>query len=119
VIIKIILAVAIGVIVLWFLANHNTHQARAWKKLSLISFTIISIIVVWLPDTANRAANKVGVGRGADLLLYLLTLAFIFSTLGLYIKSREDQRKIVKLARRIALIETELRDKNKVKRTAG
>jgi len=111
VIIKIILAISIVLTLLWFLTHHNTHQAKAWKKVALIAFTFLSIIVVWFPDTANTVAHKVGVGRGADLLLYLLTLAYIFSTLSLYIKNREDQKRIVRLARRIALIEAELHNK--------
>jgi len=104
-IIKVILAFAITFIALWFLINRNTYKARAWKKIAMIIFTILAVIVVWFPNTSNTIAHKVGVGRGADLLLYLLALAFIFSTLSLYIKHKEDQRHIVILARRIALIE--------------
>src|SRR5581483_4196965 len=111
--IKLILVVVILGIMVWFLGNRTTHQVRAWQRLGLLLLTLIGVIVVISPDTSNKVAHKLGVGRGADLLLYLLTLAFIFMTLNLYLKNKEDQKRIVALARKLALIEAQLRLKNR------
>ena len=107
-IIKSILTLAILIVMGWFLSNRTTHQVRAWQKLGLIILTVIGLIVVISPETSNKLAHKVGIGRGADLLLYLLTLSFIFMILNLYLKGKEDQRRIVLLARRISLLETRI-----------
>ena len=98
----------------WFLSNRTSHQARAWQKVGVILLTIVGIIVVLLPDTSNKAAHKLGVGRGADLLLYLMSLAFIFLVLSIYLKNKEDQKRIVVLTRKIALLEAQKQNSNKL-----
>jgi small membrane protein len=112
-IIKILLISAILVLIVWFLSNRTTHQVRAWQKIGVILLTLIGAGVVISPDSSNRIAHKLGVGRGADLLLYLLTVSFIFMTLSLYLKNKEEERRIVVLARKIALLESRLSDRNK------
>jgi len=110
-IIKTVLVIAILLLIVWFLSNRTTHQVKAWQKIGVILLTIVGIVVVISPDTSNRIAHKVGVGRGADLLLYLLTLAFIFMILNLYLKNKEEQRRIVTLARKVALLEARLNER--------
>ncbi len=83
---------------------------KAIKKLGLLGLSIIAVISVLFPDLTNQAAHKVGVGRGADLLIYLLAVAFIASMLNQYMKSKEDEVQITKLARKIALIEAKQKD---------
>ncbi len=110
-IIKVVLVLAILLLIVWFLSNRTTNQVRAWQKIGVLALTLIGIVVVISPDTSNRIAHKLGVGRGADLLLYLLTISFIFMTLNLYLKGKEEQRRIVALARKIALLETQIKQK--------
>jgi hypothetical protein len=99
----------LGVLILfgWFLLNPRNHQVHAWIKILTLLFTLLAIIVILIPNTANDIAHLVGVGRGADLLLYLLSLAFVFVVINLYIKNKEEQRRFVKLARKVALLEAE------------
>jgi hypothetical protein len=104
-IIKAILVLTILIVIGWFLSNRTTQQVRAWQKLGVILLTIIGIVVIVSPETSNDVAHSVGVGRGADLLLYLLTLAFIFMILNLYLKDKEEQRRITQLARKVAILE--------------
>lgn len=112
-IIKGILILAILLAVGWFLSNRTSHQARAWQKIGIILLTAIGVVVVIFPNTSNTIAHKVGVGRGADLLLYLLTLSFIFTVLNSYLKAKEEQKRLVTLARKVALIEAELKYKKR------
>ena len=44
-----------------------------------------------------------GVSRGTDLLLYLLVVAFMFTTLSSYIRFRELELRYARLARAVAL----------------
>lgn len=93
------------------LANPNSYQVKAWAKIFGIIFTIVAIMLVLFPDSMNSLAKLVGVSRGADLLLYLVTLAFILLALNIYLKSKSDQRRMVTLARKVAIIEAELKYK--------
>lgn len=111
IIIQILLVGVLLLLFWWFIARASTYHVRAWTKLFMIFFVFLAIIVIVFPDSSNRAAHWVGISRGADLLLYLLTLAFIFVVLSGYIRGKEEQKRIVKLARRVALLEAELRHK--------
>ena len=111
--IQIILVVAFLLFLYKFLNNPLGYKTRAWAKILTVLFTIIAIIAIVFPNSSNTVARWVGVAKGADLLLYILTLSFIFTLLNLYIKDKQYQKNMSVLARRIALIETKLKQKNK------
>ncbi len=104
-IIKVALVLVVLALLFWFLTNRNASRTRAGVKLALITFVLMAIIVIIFPEMANDIAHFLGVGRGADLILYSLVVAFIFLVLTLYIKSKDEQKRVVKLARQLALLE--------------
>jgi len=108
VVIQIILVIAICLLFLRFIADPSTSQMRAWKKIFGALFVCASVLMVLFPLATNDIAHALGVGRGADLLLYLLTLSFIFVCLNMYIKAKQDQVRMVELSRKIALLEAKL-----------
>lgn len=59
--------------------------------------------IVWMPDHATYLANLVGIGRGADLVLYVWVLISCAILLLLYLNIREQLQLITTLARRMAL----------------
>lgn len=88
-----------------FLASRDSLQTQAWKKIFLVILACAAIVFIVSPSITNKIAHILGVGRGADLLLYVLTVAFIFGQLNNYIKSKEEHKRIVILARKIAISE--------------
>jgi hypothetical protein len=111
--IQVLLIFAIVFIFLRFLASRDSSSTQAWKKILLLGFTFAAVAVVISPSLLNRLANLLGVGRGADLLLYALTVAFIFGQINTYLKEKEEERKIVLLARKIAISEAMQNKHNK------
>jgi len=111
ILIQVVLIAAFILLLLKFLANPNSYQIKAWKKIIGILFVFLAIMAVLFPDLLNHIAHFFGVGRGADLLLYLVTLAFIFVVFSQYVSSKQEQKRLVKLARKLALLETELKSK--------
>lgn len=109
------LVLIIGFLLFLFrvLANPASYQLNAWVKILASLFVLVAIVAVLFPDTTNDIAHWVGVTRGADLLLYLLTLAFIFAMFNSYIQGKRQQKRIVQLARKVALLEA--RQKNELK----
>lgn len=103
--IKIVLGVGLFVVVVSAIRNRNTMRFRAWKKLMFAFFALLAIAFVVFPDISNDMAQAVGVGRGADLLLYLLVVAFLFVSVNTYLKFRDYDDVITKLARRLAIEE--------------
>lgn len=106
ILIQLILIVSILGVLMRFLSARNSFQIQAWKKVLLLLFGLTAIGLVLSPNILDGIAHLLGVGRGADLLLYGLTVAFIFEQLNNYMKEKEEQRRLVVLARKIAIAET-------------
>jgi hypothetical protein len=66
---------------------------------------------VIFPDITTNIAHLLGIGRGADLLLYGLTVVVIFMILNTYIKDREEERRFVSLTRKVAILEAIIENK--------
>lgn len=112
-IIQTLLIVVVLMIAYSVISNRNTHKGKAWKKIGLLLFILCMILTVLFPGLIDVVAHTVGVGRGADLLLYMLAVAFVFYVLNSYLYQQDQRDKIYSLARKIALIES--KDLNKTK----
>ena len=95
-----------------FLAYRNSFKTQASKKILLLLLALTAVVVILAPGLLDGVAHLVGVGRGADLLLYGLAVAFIFEQFNSYVKDKEEQKQIVSLARKIAIAEA-LREQEK------
>ena len=102
---QIILVVVLIGLIVSFLRSRSTSRTKAYKKIFLVLFVCAAIVVVIFPGITTEIAHIVGIGRGADLLLYGLTVVIIFMLLNNYIKDREEQRRIVSLTRKVAILE--------------
>lgn len=108
-----IVVVVVAFSLLFFALGNRTHAGRAGKKLALCFLAIAMCVAVIFPQTTTEVAHLVGVGRGADLLLYILTLVFIGYVLNNYLHQQKDKDVIFRLARKVALLEAEKRYKIK------
>ncbi len=111
-IIRIILIVLICALLLWFLRQRSSNSTRAWGKIGVLLVFGLAVIAIIFPDTTNDLAHAVGVGRGADLLLYGVTIMVFASSLMNYFHRRDDQAKIVNLSRRLSILEAEQNSHN-------
>jgi hypothetical protein len=58
---------------------------------------------VWVPEQTSAIAEAVGVGRGADLVLYLWVVITLALFLVMYLKMIQMGRRITQLTRALAL----------------
>jgi len=112
--IKFVLLLMVFIIAIYFMIAANHTRTEAWKKILFSIFVIFMVVATISPNITNSLANAVGVGRGADLLLYMLAVAFVFVVISIYIKFQEYEQRINKLARSIAVAEAEAREKQKI-----
>jgi len=103
--IKLLLVVGLVFVAVSMLRHRNTMRFRAGKKLLLAGFAVLAVLAVAFPQWLNEVARSVGVGRGADLLLYLLIVAFLFVALNTYLKFKDYDTVLTQLTRRIAIDE--------------
>ena len=62
---------------------HAFNQIRLWPvSLGIAMAAAFGLIIIWYPEVANSLAELVGVGRGADLLLYSWIVISMFVILG-------------------------------------
>ena len=104
-IIQLVVIIIAIIILVNVLGSKRSHAAQAWKKIALSILAVAMVIAVLFPDTTNRAANFLGIGRGADLLLYLLALFFIGYVLNSYLRQQKERDTLYRLARKIALVD--------------
>ena len=67
------------------------------------------LAVVW-PNSTTTVANAVGVGRGTDLVLYILVMVFLFFSLVVLQRFMVLERQVTVLTRELALLQQERRD---------
>lgn len=109
--IQTILIIGVVLTFSYFLFHINTYSVRAWKKILLLVFVVFMVLSILFPNLTTDIAKAVGVGRGADLLLYGLAVAFVFVCINDYLKFQEMRTQIHSLARKIALMEAEKKRK--------
>ena len=73
----------------------------------VVCAALFGAYIVWMPDHATYLANLVGIGRGADLILYVWVLISSAVLLLLYLNTREQLQLITTLARKMALADAE------------
>jgi hypothetical protein len=105
--IKILLLLAAAVLLLGFVRWQHGVRLQAGKRLGFFAFLAVNVWAVLRPDDLTIVAQQLGVGRGADLVLYGLFVAFVFVVLHFYLRFRDLGERFTELARAMALREAE------------
>lgn len=101
--IKFVLLLAGAALVLFFVANRRKARAKAGVKIGFVLFVVFMVYAVIRPDDLTWIANRLGVQRGTDLVLYALVMGFAFVTVSTWVRFREQELRYARLARTIAL----------------
>jgi hypothetical protein len=102
----VLILAALGLLLIFSRFEHGV-RIRASKRLAFFLFIAMNIYAVLRPNDVNWVANRLGVGRGADLLLYALAVCTIFLVLNTYMRFRAIDRQFTELVRSLALREAE------------
>lgn len=106
--IQFLLLAAVAVMLLGFIRWQHGVRLQASKRLAFFGFLALNVWAVLRPEDVTYVAQRLGVGRGADLLLYLLVVAFVFVVLNFYLRFRDMGERFTELARSVALRDAEL-----------
>jgi hypothetical protein len=106
---KIVLIQLLLILVVVFVAARLLRgrgaRTQAVRRLGLLLFAAFAVWSILFPSVWNRIAKLVGVGRGTDMVLYALVVAFLSFTVTTYVRFRDFEARYTKLARRLALAE--------------
>lgn len=101
--IKILLLGAIAVFaVLAFRGSRRASYRLLWRGYGVL-VALAAVLSVLYPNSLTEMAELVGVGRGADLLLYVLVVTFMLTSVVLFRRVSVLERRYTELARSIAL----------------
>lgn len=61
------------------------------------------LVLIWRPEATNLLANTVGIGRGADFILYIAVISLFFCIFLLALAHDRLERQMTKLVQHQAL----------------
>lgn len=102
--IKILLTTGVAFIAVYFFIRLRNSIFDMFILMLLIAAAVVFIL---FPDITNDIANRLGVGRGADLIFYTSILIFWFVILKLYARIRKLEQIITQVVRKDAIDEAE------------
>lgn len=85
----------------------RAHEMNLAQLLPWLIFWTGVVVIVLRPDTTSRLADILGVGRGADVIVYLALALMFYLQFRLFAKIEETERQITKLVRKEALQDLE------------
>ncbi len=101
--IRVLLIGVLLFLLVYFLRYRRSTKVQAGRKIALALFVVVSSVAVVFPEGVTTVANRLGVGRGADLLLYLLVPAVVYSAMELRLKIADLEDRLAVIAREVAL----------------
>lgn len=110
VLIQLILLAAVAVVAVLLTRSTAGARHQAIRRLALAAFVAAAVLSIAFPVWLSRAANLVGVGRGTDLLLYALVIAFLSSIATSHRRMNQMSRRITLLTRELTLSEARRAD---------
>ncbi len=80
----------------------------SFKQLVLWTLLWLGVAGVALkPDVASSLAHRLGVGRGADVVVYLALVSAFYLLFRMFARLEDHEQKLTRLARELALKELE------------
>jgi small membrane protein len=78
-------------------------RSRLIDRVFVLAFALAGVVLVSFPETSDWLASVLGVGRGADAVIYFMLVFLSYACLQLYAKIRSQDAQLVELARSIAI----------------
>jgi small membrane protein len=102
-IVQVLLLLALLAALLILVRRGHTTRTRAFKRLAFVAFLAATVYAILRPRDVTWVANRIGVGRGTDLLLYCLAMAFFAWAVNTYVRFRNLETRFAELVRAVAL----------------
>ena len=83
-----------------YVASHRLGGTQLLAALALFAAGIV--LVVW-PDGATYFAQRLHVGRGADLITYLAIIGGLFAAANFYFRFKRQEQQLIAIVRELAI----------------
>ena len=89
------------------------HRQKDFRKarfvIPIYFICIGGLILAWFPEITMEVAHFLGIGRGADLVLYFSLLGALLISINVHFKFQDTSDQITKLTRKLAILESDLK----------
>ena len=103
-----ILVAAFVFVGFYLLKARRSSNQQAIRRLFIVIALIAGLLAVLFPEYTNTVAGLVGVGRGADLLLYAFVVLGLFYAVYQYRQQLWQEKVNTDLARALTLTQAKL-----------
>jgi small membrane protein len=104
--------------ILAFVVYLGFFRSMLGDRVLAVCLLALSLGAILFPDATHVVARMVGVGRGADLILYLFVACSVVLFILLYGKIGSAEIKITELARAMAIANAERPDEGREEKRA-
>jgi hypothetical protein len=111
-----ILALALVLVGLYLLKAQRSASQQAIRRLFIIVALAAGFFAVLFPNYTTVVASYLGIGRGADLLLYAFVVFALFYVVHQYRRQLWQQKVTTDLARALTLAQAEINNLKKPRR---
>lgn len=105
-----VLVFALALIGLYLVKARKSASQQAIRRLFILIALLAGLFAVLFPNYTNAIANLLGIGRGADLLLYGFVIFVLFYVVHQYRRQLWQQKVTTDLARALTLAQAEIDD---------
>ena len=92
---------------IWFVLNLRRNRfGKLFTRIGLLFLIITYFLALIFPMEINSLARILGVGRGADLLLYSTSASLLFFILVIVVKINQMEEKTSRIVREIAILQS-------------
>jgi hypothetical protein len=96
---------ALGLLLTWELVTFRRRTGPRGFKWLRCAVWITAAAAIAFPEVVSLIGAEVGIGRGADLVMYLSVLAFLGVSFSFYAREVRLQRQLTEVVRHLALRE--------------
>ena len=96
---KLIQLILLLALIILFVSYFRWFRSAALDKILIAFIFLAGILFVLFPDATTKISLFLGVGRGADLLVYAAIISFTYIVLLLYSKIKKLESQLVELVR--------------------
>lgn len=108
---QLFLVISLLGIAVYLLRSTPSPRHQAIRRLIVFVALLAGVVVVIWPGLLSALADLVGVGRGVDLLFYVVIVAGLLYVVSEYKRAVQTTRTATQLARELALTEARLTDR--------
>ncbi|QDU92966.1 DUF2304 domain-containing protein [Lignipirellula cremea] len=100
---QLLTAPVLGLLCLWEIFRLCQQRTRLGLRLFRLSLWLATGLALLFPSYVQAVAASLGIGRGADAVLYLLVFAFLIVSWWFYAENQRLRRDLTELIRQQAI----------------